>query len=384
MTAEHETAVPDAVASQAPGAPHVPGRGNANWQAFRSLSRAMFRGFTRDRAAMFFSILFPVMFLLLFGSIYKSSSTPRINVVEVGAASVLDQARTASHGQLDRVLKITHKASLAAALNDVRQGNVDAAVQQVGGRLVVHYSVANPTTAGVVTSVFSGIVQAANQAASRRPPTYQLAARQVEDKSLKPIQYITPGLLGWAIASGAAFAAAITLVSWRENKLLRRLRLAPVSTASIVTARIAVSVAVGIIQMFVFIAIATTPYFGLKLTAYWWMAIPLVICGTLAFLSIGLLVGALAKTQQAATALANLIILPMAFLGGAFIPLTFAPQWIQNVSYVMPLRYLVVGMQNVMARGDGPAAALPAMGILLAFAAVLTLISVRVFRWDEI
>jgi ABC-2 type transport system permease protein len=114
------------------------------------------------------------------------------------------------------------------------------------------------------------------------------------------------------------------------------------------------------------------------------MAIPLVICGTLAFLSIGLLVGAVAKSQQAATALANLIILPMAFLGGAFIPLTFAPQWIQNVSYAMPLRYLVVGMQNVMARGDGPAAALPAMGILLAFAAVLTLISVRVFRWDEI
>ena len=50
----------------------------------------------------------------------------------------------------------------------------------------------------------------------------------------------------------------------------------------------------------------------------------------------------------------------------------------------MPLRYLVAGMQNVMARGDGPAAALPAVGVLLAFAAVLTLISVRVFRWDEI
>jgi len=109
-----------------------------------------------------------------------------------------------------------------------------------------------------------------------------------------------------------------------------------------------------------------------------------VICGTLAFLSIGLLVGALAKSQEAATALVNLIILPMAFLGGTFIPLAFAPQWIVHVSYVMPLRYLVIGMQNVMARGDGPASALPAMGLLLAFAAVLTLIAVRVFRWDEI
>ena len=150
------------------------------------------------------------------------------------------------------------------------------------------------------------------------------------------------------------------------------------------TSVIAVSVAIAILQTFIFLAIATTPYFGLKLTSYWWVAIPVVICGTLAFLSIGLLVGAVAKTQQAATAMTNLIILPMAFLGGAFIPLTFAPQWIQQVSYVMPLRYLVVGMQNVMSRGDGPASALPAMAILLGFAAVLTLIAVRVFRWDEI
>jgi ABC-2 type transport system permease protein len=261
---------------------------------------------------------------------------------------------------------------------------VDAAVLQRGSRLVVRYSVANPTTAGVVRSVFSAVVQAANQAASPHPPAFQLATQQVEDKSLKAIQYLTPGLLGWAIASGGAFGAAITLVGWRENKLLRRLRLAPVRTSSVVTARIAVSVVVAIIQMFVFLAIAITPYFGLKLTAYWWMAIPVVICGTLAFLSIGLLVGARAKSQQAATALANLIILPMAFLGGSFIPLAFAPHWIQQVSYAMPLRYLVVGMQNVMARGEGPASALPAMGILLAFAAVLTVIAVRVFRWEEI
>jgi ABC-2 type transport system permease protein len=371
--------VPPAPAGDA-GAP----RRGANWPGFLSLSRAMFRGFVRDRAALFFTILFPVLFLVLFGSIYKSSSTPKITVVEVGRVSVLAQARAASHGQLDQLLTVTHSTSLAHALNEVRQANVDAAVQQQGGRLIVHYSIADPTTAAGITSLFSGIVQAANQAASGRPPAYQLSTRQVEDSSLKPIQYLTPGLLGWAIASGGAFAAALTLVGWRKNKLLRRLRLAPVGTTSIVTARIAVSVAVAIVETFVFIAIATTPYFGLRLTAYWWMAIPVVICGTLAFMSIGLLVGALAKSQEAATAIVNLVVLPMAFLGGAFIPLAFAPQWIVNVSYVTPLRYLVVGMQNVMARGDGPASALPAMGILLGFAAVLTVIAIRVFRWDEI
>ena len=133
-----------------------------------------------------------------------------------------------------------------------------------------------------------------------------------------------------------------------------------------------------------FLGIATLPYFGLKLTAAWWMSIPLVVCGILAFMSIGLLVGAVAKTQQAATSIANLVILPMAFLGGAFLPLDFAPNWVREASYVMPLRYLVTGMQDVMARGESAAAALPGIGILLGFAFVVSLIAVRAFRWDDL
>ncbi|HEX6931394.1 MAG TPA: ABC transporter permease [Streptosporangiaceae bacterium] len=350
---------------------------------FTSLSRAMFRGFVRDRTALIFSILLPVLFLLFFGSIYKNTSAPKISLVTVGQVQLLAQARQADPG-LGKVLTIKHARSERAAVAEVRKGNEDAAVLQHGDHIIVRYSIADQTKAGIVNSVLGSIVQAANQAASGKPPMFTLSASQVEDKSLKPIQYFTPGLLGWALASGATFGAAITLVSWRENKLLRRLRLAPVGTGSIVAARIGISLAVGLIQLAVFLAIARLPYFGLQLTAAWWMTIPLVVCGILAFMSIGLFVGAIAKTQQAATSIANLIILPMAFLGGAFIPLDFAPEWVRQASYVMPLRYLVTGMQEVMARGEGPAAALPAIGILLGFTAIISLIAVRMFRWDDI
>ncbi len=350
----------------------------------RSLSRAMFLGFVRDRAALMFSILIPILFLLLFGSIYKGSSAPKVSVIEVGRVSLLDQAEAAAPSQLGKILKVTHSADLATALESVRKGNNEAVVQQQGRTLLVHYSIADQTTAGIVQAVFTSIVQQADAAAAGSKAGYQLTTQQVEDKSLKPIQYLAPGLLGWAIASGGAFGASITLVSWRQNKLLRRLRLAPVNVGSVVLARVGVSLAVAIVQLAAFLAIATLPYFGLKLSAAWWMAIPVVICGTLAFMAIGLLVGSFAKTQQAATAVTNVIILPMAFLGGAFIPLDYAPVWIRDVSYAMPLRYLVIGMQDVMARGEGPASALPAIGILLALAALLTIISVRVFRWDAV
>ncbi len=359
-----------------------------NLNAFRSLSRAMFLGFVRDRAALVFSILIPVLFLLLFGSIYKSSSAPRLSVIEVGQVSLLDQARAAAPSELGKILTVTHSANLAAALTDVRKGTDDAVVQQQGRTLEVHYSIADQTTAGIVQAVFSSLVQQADVAAAGTNAGFQLTTQQVEDKSLKPIQYLAPGLLGWAIASGGAFGASITLVSWRQNQAAcGGFRLAPISVGSVVLARVGVSLAVAIVQLAVFLAIATRPYFGLKLSASWWMAIPVVICGTLAFMAIGLLVGSFAKTQQAATAVANIIILPMAFLGGAFIPLDYAPPWIRDVSYAMPLRYLVTGMQKRDGpRGEGPAPRhCPfTIGILLGLTAVLTAISVRVFRWDAV
>jgi len=92
-------------------------------RAFRSLSRAMFLGFIRDRTALIFTILIPVLFLVLLGSIYKSSATPKVTVLEVGKVSMLDQARAASPRSLGQVMRVTKTSNLAVALADVRKGN---------------------------------------------------------------------------------------------------------------------------------------------------------------------------------------------------------------------------------------------------------------------
>src|SRR4029450_7514587 len=126
-------------------------------------------------------------------------------------------------------------------------------------------------------------------AANPVAPRFELSSMQVEDRSLTAIQYLTPGLLGWAVATGAMFGAALTLVTWRQKKVLRRLRLSPVSTGTVVGARGGVSLAGALVQAAIFIGVASLPFFGLRLSDYWWMAVPLLIAGTLAFLSIGLL-----------------------------------------------------------------------------------------------
>ncbi len=346
-----------------------------------SLAWAMSLGFIRDRMAVFFVILFPLMFLVLFGGIFSDQGQSRSKLVEVGSVALLDQLPGEAKQAFDQAFEVEHSDDLAGAVQQVRDGDVDAAVEQHGDQLVLHFSQADQVKAATVRGTLGAFVDAANVAATGRPPAYTLDAQQVEDDSLKTIQYVTPGLLGWAVAMSATFGAALTLVQWRTTKLLRRLRLAPIPTSSLVFARVFVSLGIAMVQMAIFLGLAVA-VFGLRLTGSWWMGIPLVACGTLAFMAIGLLAGSFSKTSEGASGVANLIVLPMAFLAGSFIPLEVAPGWLQNVSRVLPLRYLNEGMLDVMVRGKGPAAALMPMAVLVGFAVVLALVATRVFRWD--
>ena len=347
-----------------------------------TLSGALMRGYLRDRAALFFTIVFPLIFLFLLGGLLGGAKNPRSNVVLVGPVAVYDGLSAHGKAKVDQVLAITRSHDLHAALADVRNGNEAAAVVQSGTGVVIYDSGASPSSAGAVRSVFQYLVDASNLAQAGQVPRVALSTSQVDDKSLKEIQYLTPGILGWAIATGATFAAASTLIVWRQRKLMRRLTLSPVSVRSVIGARILVSLGIALAQTVLFVVVAVLA-FHLKLSGAWWMAIPLVLAGTLAFLSIGLLAGALTKSVEAASALANLIVIPMAFLSGAFIPINDVPSWVQSISQALPLRHLNDAVLDVLARGDGPVTVLPQLGVLLGFALLIALIAIRLFRWDD-
>ncbi|MFG2244306.1 ABC transporter permease [Spirillospora sp. NPDC048823] len=355
----------------------------STYQSFKSLSRAMYLGFQRDRTALFFTVLFPLMFLVIFGGIFSDQTTSKVEVLTLGKVPVLDQAVAQGGDELGKVMKVTEASDRAGALRKVEKGDVHGAVEQRGGELVVHYSAADQVKSGTVRALMDSIIQSANQAATGRPPAYTLATERVEDDSLKAIQFFTPALLGWALASAAVFGASQTLVTWRTKGILRRLQLSPAPIPTVFAARVAVSVAVALVQFALFVLVALLPIFGLQLEGAWWMAIPLLVAGVLAFLSIGMIVGAWAKSQETANAVTQLIVLPMAFLGGSFFPLEQTPGWMQTLSYIFPLRYLNEGMLDVMSRGLGPTSALAEIGILVGVAAGGALIALRLFRWES-
>ena len=348
---------------------------------FTALSLAIVRGFVRDKASVFFALIFPLMFLVLFGGIFADDEPAKVDLVGVGEVPFVDELPAPARDAFDATFETRRDADRAHALDEVRKGDADVALEQRGDQLIAHYTQTEQAEAAITQGALRSFVDGANVGLSGAPPRYALETVAVEDDSLTAIQFVTPGLLGWAIAMSAAFGAAATLQGWRQTKLLRRLQLAPVSTRTVVAARITVTLAIALVQMAIFLGLGAGA-FDLQLTGAWWMAVPLIVVGTLCFMAVGLLAGALTRTAEAAVNAANFIVLPMAFLSGSFFPLDSTPAWLRTLSEALPLKHLNEGMLDVMVRGEGPAAALAPMGVLALFAVVVTLVAARLFRWD--
>ncbi|PPK61103.1 ABC transporter permease [Actinokineospora auranticolor] len=345
--------------------------------AFKSLAKAMAKGLVRDKTTLFFSFLFPLMFLVVFGLLFRDAGMDKIKLGAYGDGEVVVALERTGAVEVQRFDKLDDGVA------KVRAGDLPGLVEVNGDRVVLHFAASNQAQAGTVQGLVSGVTQSLNVRASGRPPKFDFTAQQVEDSSLKPIQYLTPGILSWSIAVGAVFSAGMTLVTWRRKQVLRRLRLAPVSPVTVLSSRVLVTVTVAVSQALLFTGVASLPVFGLRLSGTWYLAIPIFLLGVLAFFSIGMLVGAFCKTEEAATAAANIVTLPMAFLSGTFFPIDMAPSWLRAVSKVFPLRHMNDGLTDVMVRGKGVEALLVPCGVLLGFILVVSFIATRVFSWED-
>jgi ABC-2 type transport system permease protein len=323
---------------------------------------------------MFF---FPLMFLVVFGLLFRDDGADKIKLAVVGDGPVVAALERTGAVEVQRF------DDEQAAVAKVKDGDLPAALVLRGNAVQLRFAASDQVAAGTVTGLVSGVVNQVNLAATGQPAAFTLDQQPVEDASLKPIQYLTPGILSWGISISAVFGAALTMVSWRKKQVLRRIRLAPVSTFTVLTSRLSVSVGIAILQAVLFVAVASTPVFGLKLSGDWYLALPLLVLGTLAFFSIGMLVGAFCKTEEAASGAANILVLPMSFLSGTFFPIEKAPGWLQAVSKALPLRHMNDGMLDVLVRGKGITALLVPGGVLIAFTLVVGSIAAKVFRWED-
>ena len=110
--------------------------------------------------------------------------------------------------------------------------------------------------------------------------------------------------------------------------------------------------------------------------------VPFLILGPMLFASMGMLVGTITKSVESASVLGNIITFPMMFLSGTFFPISTMPEYLRNFAHVLPLYYIVEGLNNVMVYGN-ISGALIDIAITGVITAIVFVAAAKLFKWRE-
>ncbi|MEN3585115.1 ABC transporter permease [Streptomyces sp. ZYX-F-203] len=209
------------------------------------------------------------------------------------------------------------------------------------------------------------------------------AGQEVEETGRPYISYIAPGVMSWGVGNAAVFGIAFTLMQWRRDDLLRLIRMTPTGLPTVLASRYVLALGVGVVQAAVFVGVATLPLFGLVLGSGWPLVLPVLLLGITAFLSIGVIIGSYADTPEAVAAIANFLMVPMAFLSGSFLPLDMMPTWLRTVSLALPLRYFNDAAATALTGGGDLGDIATACGVLVGFTLLFGALGLRTFRWSD-
>ena len=189
------------------------------------------------------------------------------------------------------------------------------------------------------------------------------------------------GILGYGCANTALAGLAITLVIRRENGLLKRLRATPLPPHLYMAAVLASTLVVFCLQM------AATVLLGVLLydaegPESWAALVPVLLLGATAFAGLGIGIASLIRSDEGASAVVNLVVLPMAFLSGSFGSTDGYPGFLQAVSDALPLTYLIDLVEAAYVRGESLVEDPRAVAVVVAWGLAGLAVAVRRFRWE--
>ena len=189
------------------------------------------------------------------------------------------------------------------------------------------------------------------------------------------------GLIGYGCANTAFAGLAITLVIRRESGVLKRIRATPLPMVTYLAAVLCSTLVVFVLQMLLTITLGLTLY-GAKGPENWPGMILAALLGVACFAGLGFGITSLIRSSEGASAVVNLIVLPMAFLSGSFGPTRRYPEALRWVADVLPLTYLINLMKAVYLRGDSFFGHQKDIAIVVAWGLVGVLIAWRRFGWE--
>jgi ABC-2 type transport system permease protein len=208
---------------------------------------------------------------------------------------------------------------------------------------------------------------------SGNEPTPQFGGQRTIDASI-------PGLTAVIICITGLMAITMTMSTYRENGILRRLRTTPVSPLVILVAQVIVVFTMTALGMLLLVTAGTLVY-HVNFEGNAFSMLAGFVLSSLSFFALGFVLAGTMPTARSAWIVGMVLMYPMMFLSGAFFTVEILPAAIQKVSAFMPLTY-VVNLLRGLWTGQPWGDHLLDVGVLAGMLVLGIIVSAKTFRWE--
>ena len=359
--------------------------------------RIVMRTYFRNPVALFFSLIFPIILISLFGAIFSAVGSGSVTLVVVNddhnspvSQEFLAALNNTSVVSVQLVSVTPQNFSNYLGQNDYSAGLVIPAgfqsdyLSHTPVNLTIYTNPQDASSTGTVLGAVEGVANGFNlhAACTGRAcyPVIGFTSLNVGSQVYKYIDYLIPGLIGFAILTSPMFSMVDIASSYRKEGIFRQLSLTPITRAEWLTSRILWYVAITFCTAGIMIG-AGVLLFGAHVTLTLGV-LPFLVVGPFFFVSLGMLAGSVAKTPESAALIGNIITFPMMFLSGTFFQVSSMPLYLQEFARILPLYYVIDGMNQVMLFHNTNRAVLDLLVVLIG-SVVVFLLAIRLFKWRD-
>ena len=360
----------------------------------RVFAKISIRRAFRDKTAMFFIFLFPLIFLFIFGGLFGKNNSVTFKIALINQSSSAFSQQFVGQSNINKALKIDKQAStFDAAKEKLSRGQLDAIVvlpsdfgvvkngKYPSGQAKIYYTNNSQQAAQTLQSVLDASFANVNQQFVKTEAPFTVTSVELNTKSLRPFDYTFAGLLGFTIIGLGIFGPVNYFPELKKQGVLRRLHTTPLRVWQYFLANVGSQSVIGLLSVLLMFIVAIL-VFHLKVSGNPIELAIYVILSIITILGIGLAIGGWAKDQNQSAPLTNIIVFPMFFLSGTFFPRFLMPEWLQKVSNFLPLTPVIDGIRLIATEGKHLWQLGPQLGILALWTIVIYTIAFKVFRWE--
>ena len=191
---------------------------------------------------------------------------------------------------------------------------------------------------------------------------------------------LVPGIIGAQVLSSGFWGVGVMLATFREKHLLRRVYLTPMPRWIFFASLVAYRVTLLAVQAIILVTVGSL-LFHVRITGNPVAVLIVLLLGTATFVSLGTIIGALAKTTESANNIASILTVPLAFISDAYIPIDRFPHAVSSALRLLPSTQFIDMFRGVSVDGASLASYGVWFAVLVAWTIFGTVVSARTFRW---